>query len=184
MVNLWADSEDLPLTGKRHISKKDPIWSYKTNSPGRRYILFADGRGRIRILWGGYTLKLFDGNFLEIQKGWQEKKFKGAGVIADHHFDWGKQNLKKVKFVVPFKKEAKRKRRGRRQEEKPKQAQLTSKGIEEWNKKVHHVCARVENRFGVMYQNFQALTKPWPESENQLDHLVFIAAGVINSSLG
>lgn len=182
-VNLWADSEDLALTGKSSVSKKDPLWSYKKNAPGRRYMLFCNARGRIVKLWGGYTPKLYDGNFLELNKNWLEKKMQGAEVIADQHFEWGKVHLKGLRFHVPMKRLAKKRRKGCRSGTERKQGEPDSKGISAYNALIHRLRARVENRFGVMQQKFKALAKPWPESQGQLDCLVFCAAGVINKSL-
>lgn len=82
-VNLWIDSSDLPLEGKRKISKKDPSWSFKCNSPGRRYMFLLDGKGGVRKLWGGYSPKIYDGTFLELEKEWFEKELNGAVVVGD-----------------------------------------------------------------------------------------------------
>jgi hypothetical protein len=62
-------------------------------------MVLRDGKGKIRKMWGGYSLKVFDGHFLELFKKWFENKLNGVGVIADQHFEWGK-NLKNVKFFT------------------------------------------------------------------------------------
>ena len=183
-VNLWIDSEDLALTGKRRVSKKHPSWSYKKNAPGRRYMIIADCRGRIRVLWGGYTPKLHDGNFLELKRNWIERKLKGGEVVGDQAFRWGQQNLEKVKFHVPMKKSSKRRRKGQTQREKKREDQLMYRGWKKQNSGIYAVRARVENHFGVMQGKFKAMRKPWPESEKQLDCLVFIAAGILNATKG
>jgi hypothetical protein len=49
---FWIDSTDFALTNKGGKKLKDPYWSYKCNSRGRRYMILRDGRGRIRKMWG------------------------------------------------------------------------------------------------------------------------------------
>ena len=58
-ADLWMDSSDFPLTGKRSTSRKDDWWSYKLNGPGCRYMFLIDGQGRIRKIWARYFFKYF-----------------------------------------------------------------------------------------------------------------------------
>jgi hypothetical protein len=60
-VNLWIDSADFRKEGLRNVLRRSPDWSYKKNSPGRRYMALSDGRSRVRSLWGGYSPKVYDG---------------------------------------------------------------------------------------------------------------------------
>src|SRR6185437_2624379 len=65
-VRMWADSSDFSIARRTEWrSKKGAYWSYKNNRPAQRYMLFSDGRGRVRILWGGYSPKLYDSNALK-----------------------------------------------------------------------------------------------------------------------
>ena len=123
----------------------------------------TDARGRVRKLWGGYSPKKFDGEWLKEKRHWLEGHLAGAAVIADTHFSWGKKNLKKVQFCTP----------------KHKAVSLKDKKL---NKSNHQLRARVETPFGIIKQKFSALTKPWQEDEVQQDCLVYFAAGVINAS--
>ena len=36
-VNLWIDSVDFGLLGKRSVRRSSDAWSYKLNLPGRRF---------------------------------------------------------------------------------------------------------------------------------------------------
>jgi hypothetical protein len=61
-VNLIMDSTDFKLSGKASISRKDPRWSYKLNTPGQRFQVVCDARGKVQQLWGGYSPKVYDGD--------------------------------------------------------------------------------------------------------------------------
>lgn len=177
---LLMDSVDLRLIGKQSTSKKDDSWSYKANSPAQRYMVLVDAKGIIRRWWGGYTPKLYDGHFVQNRKRWFEQKLKGAGVVADQHFQWGAQNLKKVKFYTPFKNPPTHRKRGRRsRKERNTEATLT-KAQQEFNKKLRRFRAKVELPFARIQAKFKALQKPWQEEERQQDYLVELAFGVIN----
>ena len=52
---------------------------------------------------------------------------------------------------------------------------------ERYNAAVKGLRARVENTFGEMKHKFEALQKPWGETDEQLDNLVFLAVGVCNA---
>jgi len=99
---FWMDSSDFPLIKRKGVGRKSTQWSFKLNRPGRRYMFLQDGRGHFQRLWGGYSPKLFDGDFLDLKRRWLEEKLSGSGVVADNHFAWGKKNLKKVEFLTPF----------------------------------------------------------------------------------
>ena len=45
-------------------------------------------------MWGGYSPKVFDGNFLELFWDFFEEDLKGAGIVADNHFEWGQRTWK------------------------------------------------------------------------------------------
>ena len=82
-VNLWLDSTDAPMEGKERIRRFSSKWSYKCAGPARRYMVLSDAKGRIRKIWGGYSLKIYDGHLVEANKDWFEDKLKGAEVVAD-----------------------------------------------------------------------------------------------------
>lgn len=57
-VNLWMDSVDFGLLGKRSISRKSGDWSYKLNGSGRRFQILMDGNTKIRLCSGPYSPKI------------------------------------------------------------------------------------------------------------------------------
>lgn len=75
---LWIDSMDLRLEGKSTISCKDPSWSFKKNSPAQHFMVLQDANCKIQAVWGGYTPKLHDGEFLKLQQDWIKEHLTGA----------------------------------------------------------------------------------------------------------
>ena len=67
-TNLLMDSVDFSLWGKRNMNTKNDLWSYKLNGPGKRFQVVMDLQTRIVALWGGYSPKIYDGNWLESHK--------------------------------------------------------------------------------------------------------------------
>ncbi|ELR24171.1 uncharacterized protein ACA1_376440 [Acanthamoeba castellanii str. Neff] len=65
---LWMDSFNIQLSGVTCILKKDLAWSYKLNSPGQHFMVLLNAHGQFQALWGGYSPKIFDGDFLKIQQ--------------------------------------------------------------------------------------------------------------------
>ena len=97
-VHVWMDSTDFAMTGKRSMVKTDPFWSFKENSPGRQFMCAADGSGTIIKLWGLYSPKLKDGDFLKLKKEELQQDFGACTVVADGHFEWGRKqdNIKGI----------------------------------------------------------------------------------------
>lgn len=174
---LWMDSSDFPKQRRGKTSRKDPDWSYKLNRPGRRYMFLRDGKGTIRKIWGGYSPKVYDGDFVELFAEWFEENLANAGVIADQHFEWGKKHLKKVHFFTPIKRPPTGKRK-----RKDKIVKLTH-AEEAYNKAIRNARARMENVFGIIKGMFHSLQQPWAEEDEQLDYLVKFAVGVYNSKI-
>ena len=159
-ANLWIDSTDFKMTGKRRTSKKSGDWSYKENSPGRRFMLISDGFGRVRKLWGPYSPKIQDGDFIKRKRKWFERKLVGGVVVGDNHFSPGR-NFKKVTFHVPYSK-----------------TQKEWKDKKDYSSDVRNVRHRVESAFGTIKLLFQSLSEPFSESEIELDYLVNYACGI------
>ncbi len=192
-VCLWMDSTDFPLENVGGKKKKDPDWSFKCNSKGRRYMVLRDGKGVIRKLWGGYSPKVFDGTWLQMHKHWLLRHLKGAGVIADQHFEWGK-NLRGVTFYTKIMRGKKRpseeksesedtsteSEESEEEEENDKGVTVTTKKEELFNKRLYKIRARIEVPFGESKTVFKVLQQHWMESESQLDYMVYIAAAVSN----
>jgi len=170
--NLWLDSVDLPKEGKRTTSRSGPDWSWKVNGPGRRYMCLSDGRGRARQLWGGYSPKVFDGSFVELFVAWFKKHLLGGVIVADQHFEWGKKHLRNPKFLTPFKTPGEPK-------DDAKGLPTLTKEQKGYNRSVRTARARVETVFGCMTKKFRCLQHPWRESDEQLDNVVKLAAGLV-----
>jgi hypothetical protein len=101
-TNLWMDSFDVHLKGRSTVSCKDPLWSYKCNSPRVCYMALQDAHGKFWALWGGYLPKIHDGDFLKIYASQLSASVPGAVVVADCHFKWGKSNINGLKFITLF----------------------------------------------------------------------------------
>jgi hypothetical protein len=100
------------------------------------------GDGRVRKWWGGYHPKVWDGHALQIQQKWIRKKLKDGVVIADQHFEWGREiGRGKVQSHTPYK-IAKKKTKG------ATTAALKKK--QKYNQHVRAARARVESWFGQM----------------------------------
>lgn len=175
--NLWIDSSDWALQKWKGCSKKRSYWSYKLNKPGRRYMFIQDGKTRIRFLSNGYSPKVYDGTWLEIQKDWLEKHLKNGRILGDQHFEIGQKLIKSITFITPIKKKPRKRKCGQ------EQIESLTKEQQRWNDAVKDARARVETPFGIFQMYFKSLTKPWTEDEDQLDYLIKIAAGVHNSRI-
>lgn len=164
-TNLWMDSVDFALTGKKSVSRRDSSWSYKKNSPGARFMCIMDGSRKVVGFYGPYSPKLYDSTWVQSHKEELEEKYKDGVVVADHHFDYGRK-LKKIKFNVPYSKKQK----------------LHGK-----NKKFSEACREirgaVEMPFGELTLTFKNLSKPFPEDEDQLGYLVTYGIGIHNFQL-
>jgi len=174
-VNLWIDSTDFAMPGKRRVSRKKGDWSYKCNSPGRRYMFINDGRV-VRKIIGGYSPKIYDGKVLELNRDVFENIFAGATIVGDQHFQWGKKNLKGVTVHTPIK----NKPRNGKHNQEDEIVSLT-KDETKYNAAVRTARAQVETPFGIIDRKFESLRKYWPESADQMDALIYIAAGIMNS---
>jgi hypothetical protein len=175
---LWMDSVDFRLKGKRSVSRKDPSWSYKCNSPGQRYMFLLDAKTRVRKLWGGYYPKTHDGSFMKLERRWCERNLHKAVILGDQHFQWAKTHYTDVTFHTPIKKPSNPK--GTPKERR----KVLTPTQEEYNKIVRAARARVELPFSEFKTNFKALNQPWLSSEEQMDCLVYFAAGLHNEELG
>jgi hypothetical protein len=171
-ANLRIDSTDMRKIGKSRTSKKSRDWSSKENSPAQRYMSIVDGRGRTVKLWGGYSPKLYDGDFLKMKRKFFERKLgEGAVILGDNHFSEG-LNFKKCKFYVNPKD-----KKQRDPEEKGKRLSTLTKEQKSVRKAIAQARAAVESPFGVIKNRFKILGQPFMESNNQQDALVTFALG-------
>ncbi|ELR22596.1 uncharacterized protein ACA1_307930, partial [Acanthamoeba castellanii str. Neff] len=68
--SLWMDSFDAHLKGKSTVSHKSPSWLFKCNSPTQQFMVLQDAEGVVCTLWGGYSPKVFNGDFLKMNQDW------------------------------------------------------------------------------------------------------------------
>jgi len=113
-VNLWMDSTDFALRGPCEDGKKDQYHSYKLDSKGR-YQGIMDSNTRFRALYGGYSPKVHDSQFCEINKHSIKKDFKGGVIVADQHYQKFGRTCSDPKFVTPVRSPNKKKKRRKQQ---------------------------------------------------------------------
>ena len=187
-VNLIMDSTDFRRSGRASMSRKDTRWSHKLNAPGQRFQVVCDARGMVQRLWGGYSPKVYDGDWIDIMKEELAASFKGAHIVADTHYETANATFKKigkqkqVVFYTPYAKP-----RGRMPKTKGSLAADQSRGLrvltneqKEWNKRIQHIRARVESPFGLINKKWKGLRGTFSEDEEQHNYLVFLAVGAHN----
>ncbi len=170
-VNLWIDSTDFAKKKYRHCSKKSPDHSFKLNRPGLRFTMLESGSRRIRKIWGGYSPKMHDGEFLQLKKHYMEKRLIDAVIIGDGHYTKGNKIFKRLKFQTPIKKPG----AGRPAKDKTKETpkKKLSPAQRKYNNEQKHLRAHVESPFGWIKSTFSALNKPWQEDDDQLTGRTF-----------
>ncbi len=70
-LKFQIDSTNVKIINKKDKRKKEKDFSFKKNSK-RKYMLLIDGKKRVQKWWGGYSPKVYDGNFLIINRSWFE----------------------------------------------------------------------------------------------------------------
>lgn len=174
-IDLWADSTDFPMVKKRNVTKKHRDWSYKENKPAQRFMCFTTGDGIIRKLYGGYSPKVYDGQFLEIFQPIWEEEFAQSKIIADEHFRKAGKQFKKVTWVVPFKNTSRND-----PEDEGRRVSVLTQAEQKWNSEVSKIRSRIEAPFGHVKRMFNLLSTPWMERKSQQNWLVTLAVGVHN----
>ncbi len=77
-LKFWMDSTNIKMINRKGKRKKGKNWSFKENSKGRRYMFLLDGKKRVQKWWGGYSPKVYDGDFMMVKKSWFESRLKGV----------------------------------------------------------------------------------------------------------
>lgn len=177
---LWIDSVDIQVEGKRSVSRKSSRWSYKLNAPGRRFMTVRDARGCIVKVWGGYTPKLHDGEFLEVHKETFLSSFDGSCFIGDNHFSKGKKLFKnRIKFHTNFAKRTNKKNSPGVDVDEDYVEHITNTN-KKFNKQHQEARARVESPYGWAKHKFVTLQSAWRESDEHLDDMMLFAFGLHN----
>ena len=173
-VSLWIDSSDFSIQCPAGPKRKNPYYSHKNLALARRYMMIADAKGRIRKIWGGYSPKVYDGHWLEINREWIDDNMTGGVVVGDCHFAAGKTMFENVTFFTPHPKKWVPKN-----EDGEGLVKLTKEQIK-WNAALAHVRVRIEQPFGWIKSNFASLSQKWAENPTQQDNTVWFAAAVYN----
>ena len=95
------DSTNFRVEGFEGITKKNKLWSYKLNGPGRRFMILSDANGVPMRVFGGYSPKIYDGRWVEQNRKWLDKHLKNSSIIADCHF-WSAQRELKAADLYPI----------------------------------------------------------------------------------
>lgn len=182
-VRLWADSSDFGLPRRKAIrSKKGEWWSFKENRPAQRYMMISDGSRRIRALWGGYSPKVYDSNFLKTFLAPYEASLRGVAIIGDNHFlAAGKHFKGRIEIIAPTTESGNRKKRAREDPDNPAVGYVEETQEEtRLNAAIRHVRARVEQPFGAIKARFKCFEGYWTGTPEQQDVAVRFAAAVHN----
>lgn len=136
-------------------------------------MILRNRKGRIRKMWGGYSPKVFNGTFLDIQRHWIERKLKGSRVITDQHFEHGKK-LSNVTFYTVFYEPRFTHKNNTTTPDDDDAVDITIFTQEQstFNAALYKLHARVELPFGETKSIFGVFQAYWQESDNQLDYMV------------
>jgi hypothetical protein len=172
-VNIWVDSTDFQLQRGKEMGKKSHHWSFKLNAPGRRYMVFRNGLGRVVYFNGGYSPKIRDYDWVESHADWINATFRGATIIGDNDWRTAMRSIDTAHITIHAPYSAPR---GRGAQDRP---QLTAQQ-ELYNQRVRNKRARIENFFGGLETKFPILKVAWAEDVLQLDALVRYAAAIMS----
>jgi len=197
---LWEDLVDFPVQRGPERGRKSEWWSWKLNRPGRRFMVLMDGKGRVKKVWGGYSPKIYDGQYVAATEEWYHQNLGGVGVFADEHFRKTTEDWKDPVFYCPHKVAkgwTERKEEEMHISDGEENDQLMrdlkdnpeGEGVckltasqQAWNNAQRKMRAKVEGPFAQTKGKWKALAVPWAEEPEQLDCLVFTAFAVWNMS--
>jgi hypothetical protein len=174
-VNIWADSTDFQIEGRKNYGSKSDKWSPKLKAPGRRYMFFRNGLGIVIKLFGGFSPKIRDYMWIEERADWLNEYFLGATLIGDGDWRTGMKYIdqNKVTIHAPYSEP-----RGKRAHDADL-ATLT-KAQQKYNQAVQNKRQRIENQFSGLESKFEILKEAWAASEDQLDALVWYGSAIMN----
>jgi hypothetical protein len=177
-ATLWMDSSDFKVWSKGGFSRKDEFFSRKENSLARKFQFVNDGRGRIVDLFGPYSPKTHDSEFLKLQKDLIANAYTGAEILADGHYTVGRTLVDNILFHVALTKGETR--------YPPKYNQMIRKfniTSKEYSKHIRKARAFVESPFGLLKLKYKSLANKFTEGERELQKLVFYSVGLYNLEL-
>ena len=190
-VNLWMDSTDIQMAHRDGWTKGGPDFSGKTKKFGQRYQVVQDADGVVQGLWGGYSPKLYDGDWVNIMKEPLSRELFGGHVVADTHYETANKTFKSigeeesVKFYTPIAKPRgpKKKKGGKGSNNSAEESvglRVLTKDQETHNKRIASIRGRVEGVFGTIKQKWKCLDGPFREKKEQQNYVVYLAIGVFN----
>jgi hypothetical protein len=174
-VNLWGDSTDFRLIGKQSSSTGSPDCSHKLGAPAQRYMIFMDGKGRVRLLRGGYSPKVADSQWLAMMKEEIDEQFSGGVLVWDCGAYPARNSFEKL-TILACKPAPKKRKRG------CDKFVVLTKEEETRNSQIRSIRGSVESTFAFIDRKFDGLKKqnPFREGKTQQDYLVRLAVGVHN----
>jgi len=170
-VTLWMDSSDFRTSGKKSIRRKDPRWSYKCNSPGRRWLVVSDAHTKTQAVFGPYNPKDYDADIAIDNREYLETNFEGQHAVADGHYTKCDRFFKKMKVFAPYAEQPEARRLKPKTISKIRVA-LRDQKKADFNKNLRRVRGRCEGPFGWQKEKFAALNQPFAEDEEQHDCLI------------
>lgn len=141
-----------------------------------------NGNGIIQAVWGPYSPKTHDSDFIQFHQTELSDTFAGLTLVGDAHFSWGRTagSIPDVRVLAPYSDAGRKQKRvsleGQQQESHLSAAQ------QHYNQLVCEVRARVESPFGLAKVRFNGLLYPFGEDDDQLKCLFVFAAAIENCS--
>jgi hypothetical protein len=176
--NLFIDSVDFKKWSKGGLSTKSTEYSYKKKSYASRFQYIMDGKTRIRGLYGPFSPKQHDSDFLQAKKELLDKKFEDGTFFADCHYSKGRKLFTKLNFHVPL---------GDNETKLPtkysKLIRNNKKSSKEYGDMIRKVRSRVERPFGNLKIKYNSLSNKFKEGDDELKNLVIYTAGIHNYEL-
>jgi hypothetical protein len=141
-------------------------------------MMLQDAKTRIFKIWGPYSRKVFDSNFIEIVSDWFDDNSKDTSIIADNHFTSANRYCENVKFLTNYKESDNPSNMDTQEGYK----KLTNKQCS-WNEAHRKARARVESPFGRIKTMFKSLGTLYRKNEESQKQLVNIACAILNLSI-
>eukprot|EP00727_Mastigamoeba_balamuthi_P000967 m51a1_g10868 hypothetical protein (140) ;mRNA; r:19431-19850 len=139
-------------------------------------MVLIDGKRRVCKLWGYYSPKFYDGEFLKMNKKWFKVNAPNDVLIGNCHFAWGRGNLEFPKLYAPWPRPPKPGKNFRG-------AVALTKEKKKYNAAIKKARGRIKSVFGEIKQRWKALSEPWRKSFEQQENLVWITVAIHNVCL-
>ena len=132
-------------------------------------MMFSDGLGQVRLLWGGYSPKVYDSDALKaFLKG--RKRFKKIALIGDGHFVVAAKFFKK-EFTIIAPTAERKKKDILDGTNKAACFSLPTNAEDKMNEAIRHLRACMEGPFGSIKRRFECFTPYWPGNLEDQDEI-------------